>query len=559
MIRENAVEQTRAADIEALCKTLWDFMKLVTPEEYGTAWETLSEDVIGVGMGEQGYYTNKNEMRAIYGDVQKAAGSETPETNITVELENIDIRFFSPDCATVNADVYIISEANGNTVRNGVKQFASAGKINGKWQFTMLSAVPLTLSEKGIEAYPFKFADNTLAQLKGEIQTDMFDLMNKSFSGGILGTYFKENYPLYFANNALIEMLGYGREEFERKFKYDTLQLNAVNDMEHIRKVNQIIEKSDEDFSSRSRFVKKDGSFIWVEFRTRKTKDDDGNEIFLSVVMDITEIVELHLKAEEQNKTILESISYASKIQRNLLPSDRVFDAAFSDYSVIWKPRDIVGGDIYWLKSYDDGAVLCVADCTGHGTPGALLTMLVAGALASSVTEKIHRDTAQILYSLDQRLAAILNAAGGETSAERGVMDIDDGCDFAVLFIAKDGGVTFSSGHTNVFVCDGKSVQRFKGQQIFVGEGKLKSKSEVEVYSVSANPDNKFYIASDGLYDQPGGSRGKSFGLKTLQHIMLEYHNEKQSVITEKIWAAFEEYRGAEPRVDDFELITFQP
>ena len=263
-------------------------------------------------------------------------------------------------------------------------------------------------------------------------------------------------------------------------------------------------------------------------------------------------------RAEAATEAIMSSISYASRIQKNLLPPDGTLEAAFSDYSVIWKPRDIVGGDIYWTKRFDTGTSLCVADCTGHGTPGALLTMLVVSALQSIIWPSNRCDTAAILWQLDQRLAAVLHAEGG-TNGTQGIADIADGCDIVVLFIAKDGDVTFSSGHMNVFVCDGRDVRRFRGQHIFIGEGRLKSKDEVETHTIPASPDNKFYIASDGLYDQPGGGQGKAFGVKGFERILLESHNEKQAVIACRVWEAFEEYRGAEPRVDDIELIAFQP
>ena len=137
--------------------------------------------------------------------------------------------------------------------------------------------------------------------------------------------------------------------------------------------------------------------------------------------------------------------------------------------------------------------------------------------------------------------------------------DIKNGCDIAALFIANDGSVSISSAHTNVFVCNGKEARRIKGQRFFVGEGNIESKDDVKTIHIPANPDNKFYIASDGLFDQPGGKLSRPFGYKAFEKIILENHAEKQRVISAKIWAAYEKYRGEEPRVDDFELVTFKP
>jgi len=111
----------------------------------------------------------------------------------------------------------------------------------------------------------------------------------------------------------------------------------------------------------------------------------------------------------------------------------------------------------------------------------------------------------------------------------------------------------------DVFVCDGKTVTRHKGQRVFIGEGHLTGKHQVNSIAIPANADNKFYIASDGLYDQIGGENGVPYGYDEFERIILENHNEKQIIISDKIWEAFEAYRGEKLRRDDLELITFKP
>ncbi|MCL2284657.1 MAG: SpoIIE family protein phosphatase [Fibromonadales bacterium] len=260
-------------------------------------------------------------------------------------------------------------------------------------------------------------------------------------------------------------------------------------------------------------------------------------------------------RAEVAHDEVLAGILYASKIQQLLLPKKAVFKKAFSDYSAIWNPSNIVGGDIYWIKQFDKGITLCVCDCTGHGTPGALLTMLVVSTLESVVWPSNCSDTAGIIWRLDQRLSEVLSAETKQDS----ISDIKDGCDIAVLFIAPNGDISLSAGHTSVFVSNGNKVERIKGQNIYVGEGKLTNKEMVDTIKIPANPANKFYIASDGLFNQPSKDKTGSFGYKRFEKIILENHDEAQAVITNKVWQAFEAYRGNEPQVDDFELISFKP
>ncbi|MCL2845616.1 MAG: SpoIIE family protein phosphatase [Chitinivibrionia bacterium] len=277
----------------------------------------------------------------------------------------------------------------------------------------------------------------------------------------------------------------------------------------------------------------------------------------VNIFQNCTEYVAMMLhieknEAKEAHDNIVAGITYASKIQRHLLPQNETLQGAFSEACVIWKPSSIVGGDIYWLKKFDKGTVLCACDCTGHGTPGALLTMFLFSALETVVSNNNCHDTADIIWRLDRRFAEVF---GGDKNADG---EIKDGCDMAALFIAHDGNITLSSGHTNVFICDGDKVRRIRGQGIFVGEGSLGGKNDVETINIPANPANKFYIASDGLFDQPGGELAIPFGYKRFENLILENHDKTIADASQKIWETFEKYRGEEARVDDLQLITFR-
>ena len=267
-----------------------------------------------------------------------------------------------------------------------------------------------------------------------------------------------------------------------------------------------------------------------------------------SKIKDAVNSMAVDLKARELK---ISGINYASKVQKSILPQDSIFDEAFSDYSIIWKPKDIVGGDIYWIRTFSGGTILCVCDCTGHGTHGALLTMLVMSIFRTAVDESNYNDPAAIIWELDKRLASTLGVDNGS--------DIRDGCDLAVVSIDSVGTVNFSSGRINVFKCDGEKATRFKGQKLRVGDGKINSKNDVNVITIQPDPRNKFYIASDGLYEQIGGPELIPFGYDAMEKLILENHNKQQSNISDIIWNEFEEYMGENTQRDDFMLISFKP
>lgn len=344
------------------------------------------------------------------------------------------------------------------------------------------------------------------------IVNEAFEILTGVRVGSLQGRYFFELYP--------------------NEFKKDLIQINKA------MKSNEIVTFIRDGFAER---------IIEVSLYPQ-----DNNQLIV-VMRNVTERVKAEKELQQAHKTILSSVNYASKIQYNILPKEEVFKQAFSDYSIIWKPCDIVGGDIFWIKNFDQGTVLCVCDCTGHGISGALLTMLVVTTFDDYVTERNCSDTAGILWNLEQKLVSVFNRKLEKESYEN-----KDGCDLAALFIAKDGSVTISSAHTHVYICDGEKVTQLKGQRIFIGEASINSKDDIKVIRIPKNPNNKFYIASDGLSDQPGGPNNRPYGYSEFKRIMLDNHCEEQSVISDKIWHAFENWRGKEARVDDFELISFK-
>lgn len=273
----------------------------------------------------------------------------------------------------------------------------------------------------------------------------------------------------------------------------------------------------------------------------------------------------LHKKTEEQaallmehHKTILDSLEYAKKIQGNLLPEKKACQGPLSDFGLLWSPKDAVGGDLYWIKHFPQGSLLCVCDCTGHGVPGAMLTMLAATALDAIVDETNYREPAQVMWQLEQKLVSVLNTRTEKEGKIGRFSDFSDGADLALLNIQKDNGVIFSSANIHIFVCDGNEVTDYKGQRLHIGEGIVGAPEEIHTVAVPPDKKNRYYVATDGFFDQVGEQKSRPFGYQTFKQIILEFHTEPMETVIGKLWDAFEQHRGAQSRRDDVELIGFR-
>ncbi len=258
---------------------------------------------------------------------------------------------------------------------------------------------------------------------------------------------------------------------------------------------------------------------------------------------------------------IVSSLNYASKIQKNMLPSEKEMGTTFSAYDVLWSPKDIVGGDIYWIKKFKDGALLCVSDCTGHGTPGALLTMLVVSSLETSVNDENYKNPTAIVRELNAKICTALNAKmSSGKGAWRSSTEINDGADLALMYISESGEVRMVvTGGVRVLVCNGEDVTDVKGQRIHIGDGSLNDETKIKEVTIEYDDRNKFYIATDGLFDQIGGEKHKPFGYRVVKQMVMDNHDKAMEEIFNIVVDAFEAHCVGENRRDDLTFLGFNP
>ena len=261
------------------------------------------------------------------------------------------------------------------------------------------------------------------------------------------------------------------------------------------------------------------------------------------------EVVKQKGEIELQNIEITDSINYAKRIQSSILPDFTKLRDAFRDSFLIFQPRDIVSGDFYWFDRLgDDKFVLVCADSTGHGVPGAFMSMIGSTLLQDIVSRQNITKPSEILTLLDKQIFATLNQ-----NIELGVSN--DGMDMVVCeFSLKKKHLRFASAMRPVIIVIGGESFYIKGNRSAVGGESVMEKyfDDQEYY---LNEGDTIYLFSDGLPDQFGGEDGKKLKIARLKRIIEQVSDKTMSEQKEIITKFYNDWRGDYEQVDDILLI----
>lgn len=286
-----------------------------------------------------------------------------------------------------------------------------------------------------------------------------------------------------------------------------------------------------------------------LDFKVDIESNDEMGDI--AVVIN-TAVVPSLVELRDKNIRIEESMSYARRIQKNILPDPDEMTKVFSDYYVWWQPKEAVGGDIYWLERFEEGAVLVIGDCTGHAVPGAMMTMMVNAVLSQIVTPGNCSHPERVISQLDKKMAASLGNNNLDANA------IKDGLDALVLFIAPDKTITLAATNISIFITNGSTTQTIKGQRSAIGEGHLTDPEAIKVHTIPYHPQNMYFIATDGITDQIGEKTGLPFGHARLKRILNTGDTAAAQQTIAQLMSKFKGYMGNSSQRDDITIIGFR-
>lgn len=252
----------------------------------------------------------------------------------------------------------------------------------------------------------------------------------------------------------------------------------------------------------------------------------------------------------EQKKDITDSIYYAENIQRSLLPSEETLGSTFSEYFVLFKPRDIISGDFYWVKETESKIYLIAADCTGHGVPGALMSMLGISFLNEIVNKYKNIEVDEMLNQLRSYIIKALNQDDRDSESR-------DGMDISLVSIERNSNsLCFSGANNPLYFLRDNELTEVKGDKMPIG------KDEVMLpftkHEISTRQGDLFYMFSDGYPDQFGGPKDKKFKYprfkRILKDISVKPMNEQRDILDRKI----EEWKGDNEQTDDIIVLGFR-
>lgn len=261
----------------------------------------------------------------------------------------------------------------------------------------------------------------------------------------------------------------------------------------------------------------------------------------------------------ERNRQIMHSIEYASVIQRALLRGSRaaLLDA-MDDAHLEWQPRDMVGGDFFHVERYPEGWFAAIADCTGHGVPGAFMTLIASSVLTQALQRLGPRDPGALMGEVSRGVKAML----GQSEDARAQAESDDGLDAAFLWYdARERHLRFAGARMTLhLVMPGQGgLQLCEGERAGLGYVDTPLGQAWPNHSMQLAPGALLFVASDGLTDQIGGPKAIAYGKRRLRAQLQEHAAEPAVLLASRLLDDLADWQGTQPRRDDLTFFCFRP
>ncbi|PLX02973.1 MAG: hypothetical protein C0594_11310, partial [Marinilabiliales bacterium] len=410
-----------------------------------------------------------------------------------------------------------------------------------------------------------KKANRLLSEQKKEIETQASQLLmvNKELDKLSIVARETDNAvvianpegDIVWVNEGFIRLYGYTMDEFIAE-KGKTLA-GAASNKDFDQLMNNCIEsKKSHTYSALTETKNKEK--IWVQTTLTAIFDKQGNiKNFVAIDSNITkikktekEIKELLQTAvsqrdqiQEQKQEITDSILYAKRIQAAIFPNQELINQLIPNHFILYRPRDIVSGDFYWINNIEGVTVIAVADCTGHGVPGAFMSMLGVAYLNEIILKEYITHTGVILKRLRKEVIRSLHQHGKDDSTK-------DGMDIAMIaYNEKTGEVQFSGAHNPLYHVRAGELNVIKGDKMPIGIYDKMDKFTTNELKVEKG--DQLYMFSDGYADQFGGPKGKKFKYGAFKRLIKEISDKDMEEQNKLLGRKLDDWQGDYEQIDD--------
>jgi serine phosphatase RsbU (regulator of sigma subunit) len=258
-----------------------------------------------------------------------------------------------------------------------------------------------------------------------------------------------------------------------------------------------------------------------------------------------------NIEIEKKNVVITDSIEYAKNIQQAILPSEEELKKHFQNHFILYKPKDIVSGDFYWIHEQGERILFAIADCTGHGVPGAFMSLMGNNLLKEIVTSKSLEAPSEILDELNLKILKTLKQDNKNTSAKYGM-------DIAIISLDKEiNKLEFAGAHNPLYIFrnlpageEGKECIQLKGDKRSIGSFSREEKGFTN-HVFQLQKGDMLYLFSDGYTDQIGGPENKKFFSKTFKELLQNISEMDISQQKQLLENAFADWKGNKNQTDD--------
>lgn len=251
---------------------------------------------------------------------------------------------------------------------------------------------------------------------------------------------------------------------------------------------------------------------------------------------------------EEKNKEITDSITYAKRLQDAIMPPLKMVKQHFPESFILYKPKDIIAGDFYWMEAIDNNVFFAAADSTGHGVPGALVSVVCSNALNRALKEFKLNETGKILDKTRELVLETFEKSEGQ---------VKDGMDISLICVNhKLKTISWSGANNPLWYINKNGLQEIKANKQSIG--KTENPMPFTTHHLNYEEGTIFYLITDGFADQFGGPKGKKFKYKQLQEHFLSNKDKNLSEQQTILDTSFESWRGELEQVDDVTLIGFK-